>query len=134
MLLNVVVVDDNSDILQMLELVLESYKFDDIELSVISYTSPLTALEKMKTEIPDILISDVCMDGMDGLSMLRMLRKRGVMCPAILASDYYVKQETIQRAVPQNHIVGILDKGEENFFENLKNAIIRATKSLVILK
>lgn len=51
------------------------------------------ALDQVAAEPPDLIISDVTMPAMDGVTMLARLRERGDATPVILISARYVAVE-----------------------------------------
>jgi len=63
-------VDDEEDIREVVQIRLESNGYE-----VISAASGEEALEKIEKEKPDLLILDIMMPGMDGLTVLKKLRK-----------------------------------------------------------
>lgn len=63
-------VDDEDDIREVLQIRLESYGY-----RVASAASGEEALEKIESEHPDLVILDVMMPGMDGLAVLKRIRK-----------------------------------------------------------
>lgn len=75
-------VDDEPHALKMLKLYIEQTPF--LEL-VKSTTSPLEALEWLKTGQPDLMFLDIQMEGLSGLQLLNIIGKR---CPVILTTAY----------------------------------------------
>ena len=64
------IVDDSAVVRQTLKDLLDS----DPQIEVIAVAAdPLFALKKMETETPDVIVSDVEMPRMDGLSFLRKI-------------------------------------------------------------
>ena len=51
--------------------------------SVRSVASGAEAIEAALADTPDLIILDISMAGMDGVTVLHQLRERGVTCPAI---------------------------------------------------
>ncbi|MEJ2045468.1 MAG: response regulator [Reinekea sp.] len=66
----VLVVDDNPADLKNLERIVTAQKMHSI-----SATSGSEALEKARSELPDIILMDIIMDGMDGFNTCRELSK-----------------------------------------------------------
>lgn len=64
------VIEDDESIRELLKAALEGFGYQ-----IQAYEAAEPALEKMKTEIPDLAIFDVMLPGMDGLSAIRLLRK-----------------------------------------------------------
>jgi diguanylate cyclase (GGDEF)-like protein len=67
--LKVMVVDDDPDILELLKATLED------EYTVISASSGNEALEKLKKEVPDLLVLDYMLPDMQGPDICKVLRK-----------------------------------------------------------
>ena len=63
-------VDDEDDIREVLQIRLESYGYQ-----VMTAGSGEEALQKVQTDHPDLIILDIMMPGMDGLAVLKKLRK-----------------------------------------------------------
>ena len=60
------------------------------------------ALEKVKKEQFDIILSDIMMPGMSGIEFLRQIRNRGINTPVVVISgqsDLNTIQESIQSGV-----------------------------------
>jgi CheY-like chemotaxis protein len=68
----ILVVDDDEDILVLTQLCLSSQGNWEVILS----SSGRDAVEKARTEKPDIILLDVCMPGMDGPATLTELRRQ----------------------------------------------------------
>jgi signal transduction histidine kinase len=88
----VLVVDDNSDMLQYVsELLAESY---DVELA----TDGVAALEQIERALPDLVVTDVMMPRMDGLALVRALRRepRTRALPVVLLSARAGEEDTIE--------------------------------------
>ncbi|MFA6170435.1 MAG: response regulator [Candidatus Margulisiibacteriota bacterium] len=67
--IKVLVVDDEPDVVSLLEVLLNSYGY-----SVISAADGQQALEKARTERPDLIILDVMLPKLDGYKVARMLK------------------------------------------------------------
>ncbi len=67
----IVIVEDNIDYSQLLERVLTKAGY-----TVRVFNDPKDALSKIPTENPDLLILDVMLPGMSGLSILEELKKK----------------------------------------------------------
>lgn len=63
-------VDDEDDIREVLQIRLESNGYN-----VVTAASGEEALEKVTSEKPDLMILDIMMPGMDGLTVLKTLRR-----------------------------------------------------------
>jgi two-component system response regulator ChvI len=66
---DIVIVDDDRNILTSLSIALENENW-----TVRTFSDPVTALEDMEEEAPDVVVLDVKMPKMDGLEVLRRLR------------------------------------------------------------
>ena len=97
----VLVVDDDIDIASYLKGILSS------EYNVISRHSADAALEAMKTEYPDIVLSDVAMPGKDGYDFCREIKRDKDLChlPVILVTA---------KTTVENQIEG-LDSGADAY-------------------
>jgi CheY-like chemotaxis protein len=80
----VLVVDDDADSLKLAAVALEQYG-----ARVTTARSGAEALEAMSTELPDVLVSDLGMPGLDGLQLMREIRSRkGGSVPALALTAY----------------------------------------------
>ncbi|NOQ94644.1 MAG: nitrogen regulation protein NR(I) [Methylophaga sp.] len=80
---NVWVVDDDRSIRWVLQKSLEA-----VELNVRVFESALDVLEGIKTETPDVLVSDIRMPGMSGLELLADIKKNLPDLPVIIMTAY----------------------------------------------
>ena len=92
-MLKVLLVDDEIFTIRMLQSVIH---WEELGLEIIGYAqNGETAYEMTVREKPDIIISDICMPGMDGLAFLKKVRSYAPETKAILMSAYadfsYVK-------------------------------------------
>lgn len=93
---NVLVVDDSSDILLLIRKVLSS-----VGANVMTTESPEKALERLKNEKFDLLVSDMQMPEMSGHTLLQKAREEGFTNPAIALTgieELNVKAEPYQFA------------------------------------
>ena len=67
---HILVVDDDKDILELI-----SYNLNKNGYRVTCVTTGEEALEKARSEAPDVLILDLMLPGLDGLEVCRILRK-----------------------------------------------------------
>ncbi|QLL08658.1 SpoIIE family protein phosphatase [Mycobacterium vicinigordonae] len=79
----VLVADDNADMREYLTNLLRASGYE-----VSGYSDGLQALDAIRIQLPDLVISDVIMPGLDGLALLAVLRKdpRTAALPVILLS------------------------------------------------
>jgi two-component system, NtrC family, response regulator GlrR len=79
----VLLVDDDSSLSRLLAMRLASEGFD-----VLCADTPKAALAKADTWAPDIVVSDLCMDGMDGIRLFEALREKRPTLPVILMTAH----------------------------------------------
>ena len=77
------VVDDEVEIREMLS---RHFRFDDYEVH--TATNGARAIEVMRREKIDVVISDIMMPEMDGITLLRLLRDEYPMVHTILITGY----------------------------------------------
>ena len=87
----VMVVDDDENILFAFKKVLEKDGFIPMFA-----TDGLEAMEKIKTEKPDVIFLDIAMPGIDGLEVLRQLKEEGMDIPVIIITGYGTMQTAIK--------------------------------------
>ncbi len=105
----VVVVDDE-------EIVLTSiYSLLKLEASynVVTFTSALTALEYVKNEDIDLVISDYLMPEMDGVSFLARVREMRPEVPRIILTGYADKENAI-KAINEVGLFQYIEKPWDN--------------------
>jgi len=68
----------------------------------------LDALEKIKIKVPDIMLLDILMPGLDGTQVLQELAKLGLKFPVIVVSADI--QETVQKQCMNLGAVGFVNK------------------------
>ena len=79
----ILVVDDEIDFLEMIKLRLEANNY-----SVITAMDGNDALEKFKTEKPSAILLDILMPGMDGLDVLKKIRKENDRIPIFIVTAF----------------------------------------------
>lgn len=79
--IRILAVDDDPNMRRLYELYLNLKVFD-----ITSVSSARLALQKLKTEQFDVLITDVQMPQMDGISLIKKIRKEKNKIPAIIIS------------------------------------------------
>lgn len=68
--LRILLIEDSRDVLFLMKMELETLGY-----SVLTAKDAETGLEIAKRELPDIIISDIRMPGMDGLEFIKRVRK-----------------------------------------------------------
>ncbi len=102
-------VDDEDDIREVVQIRLESNGYQ-----VVTAASGEEALKKVESEHPDLVILDVMMPGMDGLAVLKRLRKERQTenLPVILLTAK--RQKTIGDLFEFENIQGFIEKPFES--------------------
>jgi len=86
----ILIVDDDVDALELMEELFESKGYDPI-----TATNGIEALNRIRDEDPDMVISDIRMPDMDGMQLLEVLSKRYDHIPVIMVTAH----GTIEAAV-----------------------------------
>lgn len=98
---SILAVDDEPESLNLIARILRSYK-----ANVITAANGAEALKKIKSERPDILISDIAMPEMDGYQLIKEIRQKergqGTHIPAI-ALTAFAQEEDKQRAMSSGY-------------------------------
>tara|TARA_B100001971_G_scaffold215166_1_gene258654 strand:+ start:6247 stop:8889 length:2643 start_codon:yes stop_codon:yes gene_type:complete len=99
--ISILAVDDEPDSLNLITRILRSHK-----AKVFTADNALDALKKMKTERPDVLISDIAMPEMDGYDLIKEIRIKekgqGTHIPAI-ALTAFAQEEDKARALKSGY-------------------------------
>jgi two-component system response regulator YesN len=128
------IVDDEPDVLQALYDMLLDH--ESLDLDVLKAGSAWEALEILNRERLDIVLSDICMPGMDGLELLRRVRENWPDCRMIFLTGHteftYIYQAEKLEAV--SYI--LKTEGRQKIIEAITKAIeqIRARNSLADLE
>jgi DNA-binding response OmpR family regulator len=103
----ILVVDDEDNFLKLyqMELGAEGY-----EVSVAS--SGEAALKSLDDKMPDLVVLDVKMVGMDGLETLLELKQRKKGLPVILNTAYSIYKNNFQSWLAEDYVVKSMDLGE----------------------
>lgn len=75
----ILVIDDDHDLLDMLSLA-----FEDAGHEVVTAKDGLTGMRKAEQAAPELVVSDVNMPGLDGFTLCRRLREKGMVAPIVL--------------------------------------------------
>ncbi|MGB4675033.1 MAG: chemotaxis response regulator protein-glutamate methylesterase [Azovibrio sp.] len=126
--IKVMIVDDSALVRQVVAQALS----EDPGIEVIATASdPIFALEKMKTRWPDVLVIDIEMPRMDGLSFLRKIMAEHptptVVCSSLAEQGAQATLEALSAGA-----VTIITKpkvGLKSFLENSSNDIIQAVRT-----
>ncbi len=120
----VMIVDDE----EMVATALRSFLELETSYRILTYTSPLTALETVESEPVNVVLADFMMPQMDGISFLRHVRDRKPQATRILLTGYADKENAI-RAINEAGLYYYLEKPWNN--EHLKlvirNGVERST-------
>jgi two-component system, OmpR family, alkaline phosphatase synthesis response regulator PhoP len=65
----ILLVDDEADVIEFL-----SYNFRKKNYEVASALNGIEGIEQVRSFVPDIIIADIMMPGMDGITMCKMLK------------------------------------------------------------
>ena len=77
------IVDDDKSIRWVLEKALSKE-----ELNVVSFDAPGKLLSRFQREVPDVIISDIRMPDMDGIELIKEIKKRAPDLPVIIMTAY----------------------------------------------
>ncbi|WP_457555300.1 response regulator transcription factor [Candidatus Pyrohabitans sp.] len=83
-MLRVLCVDDDPGFLEMLKTLLKKRGYD-----VLLAGSGMEALSLLEETLPDVILLDIMMPGMDGWETLRRIRERGCRVPVIVLTVLY---------------------------------------------
>jgi DNA-binding NtrC family response regulator len=86
----VLIVDDSKSVLKALE---DAFAASAFRIS--STTNPLTAYEMIENEHFDIVVSDIMMPEMDGLTLLRKIKNFNGMIQVIMITGYITINNTL---------------------------------------
>jgi CheY-like chemotaxis protein len=79
----ILVVDDEIEFLEMIKMRLEANNYN-----VITAMDGKDALDKVKNELPDAVLLDVLMPGIDGIDVLRRIRKENTNLPIFIITAF----------------------------------------------
>jgi DNA-binding response OmpR family regulator len=94
-------------------------EFQDEGFEVISAFTGEEALEKFKTESPDLVILDIQMPGMNGIEVLRQMKMMAPKLPVILSTAYSEFKQDLSAWASDEYIVKSQD------MRKLKEAVHR---------
>jgi DNA-binding response OmpR family regulator len=87
----ILVVDDDGNLLRLLAMILRLAGFD-----VVTTEDPQRGLELAGSERPDLIILDLQMPKLDGKSLYRQLRGRGLQTPVLIASAFGAREAQLE--------------------------------------
>jgi CheY-like chemotaxis protein len=80
-------------------------EFQDEGYEVISAFTGEEALEKFKSETPDLVILDIQMPGMNGIEVLRQMKMMAPKLPIILSTAYHEYKQDLSAWASDEYIV-----------------------------
>ncbi len=92
-------------------------EFQDEGYEVISAFNGEEALEKFRSEIPDLVILDIQMPGMNGIEVLRQMKMIAPQLPIILSTAFHEYKQDLSAWASDEFIVKSAD------LESLKEAV-----------
>ena len=119
----IVVVDDEKMVTSAFKTLFKVEGFNDIHL----FNSPKAAVEFLKENVPDLIISDFIMPEMNGLEFLREAKKLYPEVSMILLTGYADKENAI-RAINEVGLYKYIEKPWDNddLLMNIRNGIERS--------
>ena len=113
---NILIVDDEDDSLEMLGRVIRG-----TGCSVLTAKSGAEALRILDTQRVDLIVADMVMAGLNGIELLREIRKRGIEAKFIMVTAYgemesYIEVmnlgavEYLSKPINQDHLVQIVNR------------------------
>ncbi|MCF7944530.1 MAG: sigma-54 dependent transcriptional regulator [Spirochaetia bacterium] len=86
----IVVIDDKNNILRVLKVILEKQGY-----WVETFTSAAAALDRIVVKQPDVIISDIRMDGMDGKELFFTTKSKGIHVPFMFITAYGTVEDAV---------------------------------------
>jgi len=87
---NLIIVDDEEALLHLL-----SHALQGQDYGILTFTDPLKALEAIKTKMPSVIITDLKMPGMDGLTLLEHAKSINPHVQVIVISGHGFVNEAV---------------------------------------
>lgn len=100
----ILLVDDERMLLEILPVMLQLGGSDPESIETASDGEE--ALEKMVRNMPSLLITDIAMPRLDGISLLKALQDKGLQVPTLVISGYYIpdKPEAFSELLSQSGV------------------------------
>ena len=119
----IVVVDDEKIVTSTFSMLLKLEGFSDAHF----FNNPLEAIEFLKTNTPDLIVSDFLMPEMNGLEFLTEAKKLHPEVSRILLTGYADKENAI-RAINEVGLYRYIEKpwSNDDLIINIKNGIERS--------
>ncbi len=119
----VILVDDEEMVTQNLEMLLSM----ETDYEAVAFNQPVSALEYLKQNEADVVLSDFIMPEMNGLDLLAHVKEVQPTCSRLLLTGYADKESAI-RAINEVGLFQYLEKPWENEFVmmTLRNAVERS--------
>ncbi|HPM43446.1 MAG TPA: response regulator [Candidatus Omnitrophota bacterium] len=102
----VLIIDDEPDFLKMMKLRLETLKYD-----VVTASSGREGLEKAASEDPDAILLDIMMPDIDGLTVLKSIRKSSPDLPVFILTAY--SNDELKKAERELDATGLIIKTQD---------------------
>lgn len=129
--IKLMIVDDSALVRQVVSMAVANDKTIEV---VATASDPLFALDKMRQIKPDVLLLDIEMPRMDGLTFLRKLMSESPLPVVICSSLAETGSETTMQALAAG-AVGVITKpksGLKSFLEDASNDIISAVRAAAL--
>jgi DNA-binding NtrC family response regulator len=89
---NILIVDDEKDMLSLLSRIIG----EDKDFEITTETDPFRALKIFNEKKMDLIITDLKMPGMDGIGLLKEVRKSDPHVPVIILTAYATIETAVQ--------------------------------------
>ena len=93
----IIVVEDDSDMQTLLKTTLTESGF-----SVLVAKDGVEALSKIQSEKPDLVLLDILLPGMNGMSVLKEMREVGIATPVIILTNLSADEKIMQGILHDN--------------------------------
>jgi DNA-binding NtrC family response regulator len=123
----ILLVDDEEMVLNSIK----SFFAIETDYKLVTYTSPVKALEDVEQAHFDLVISDYLMPEMDGITFLAKVKEKRPLIPRILLTGYADKENAI-KAINNVGLYQYIEKPWDN--EDLRLIIRNGLEKTVLLK